>query len=83
VPLLASVPLQAPEAVQPLDGALLTLHVSVMICPVVVAVGVALMLITGVAVFMASVVTVLVVAVDAPSPPPHAVNARDSRALAR
>jgi len=41
-PLLATLPLQAPDAVQPLAGGLLTLQVSVMTWPVVVAVGVAL-----------------------------------------
>jgi ATP-dependent Clp protease ATP-binding subunit ClpA len=59
-PLVATLPLQAPEAVQVLLLALLTLQVSVITWPVVVAVGEALMLTTGVAVVPASTLDVLV-----------------------
>jgi hypothetical protein len=85
VPLAARAPLQAPAAAQPAAGGLLTLQVKVTTWPLVVAVGVALMLTTGVAA-VSLVVAVAVVAAAAllpPPPPPQAVNARQDRAQAR
>jgi hypothetical protein len=61
---------------------LLTLHVSVMTWPLVVAVGEALMLTTGVGTVIASVEVVVLVLVDESLPPPQAASTRHSRAPA-
>jgi hypothetical protein len=83
VPLVASVPLQAPDAVQLLPAGLATLQVIVTTWPEVVAVGEALMLTTGVAAAIDSVVLVVAAVEEELPPPPHAASARHSKAPAR
>ncbi|WP_229205854.1 hypothetical protein [Duganella sp. Leaf126] len=83
VPLVATVPLQASEAVQVVPAGLLTLQVSVTTWPTVVAVGVALMLTTGAGVLPAGVVPagvvpVLVLVLPPDEPPPQALSTRHS-----
>ncbi|GJI91522.1 hypothetical protein RugamoR1_46850 [Rugamonas sp. R1(2021)] len=75
-------PLQAPEALQLVEVGLLTLQVSVTTWPTVVAVGVALMLTTGVVVALAWTVDEPLPAL-LPLPPPQALKASASTAPAR